>query len=212
MIAIEHINTLVSSPWVMWLMFALLLLFVAANIYQPKIMRTAWVMSFKRTDRVYNDSAMVSTDSLALRLFCLATAALSWDVFFYDGGVFPFTRYILIMGCVFVWYLVRWGIRELLSVMLKLKRYGFPKGFMISLSLILCTALYGLNLGAVLTNGNYVWRMAMIVIVVFWLVVLFVKHLMFFVHNWKSLLLFLAYWLVVEVGSLFSLFLLVRIV
>lgn len=210
MTAIEHITTLSTAPWVMWVMLFLLVLFVIANIHQPKIMLTVWQMTFSQTDRVYNDASIVGVSSLELRLFCLLTAAFSWTLVFYKGGIFTFGHYMLIAACVLGWYLLRWGIRALISWLGKLSRYGFPKAFMMSLCLVLTTVLYIINIGAIWIPGWLGWQILLALLVGVWLVTILVRHYQGFVHNWKTFLGLIAYWLVVEVGSLIGLFFLIR--
>lgn len=210
MIAIEHITTLSTSPWVMWVMLFLLVLFVIANIHQPKIMLMAWQMAFTHTDRVYNDASIVGISSLELRFFCLLTAAFSWTLAFYKGGPFAFGHYMLITVCVLGWYLLRWGIRALISWLGNMKSYGFPKAFMMSLCLVLTAALYIINIGSVWVPGWGGWSIFMVLIVVVWLITILIRHYQVFVHNLKTFLYLIAYWLVVEVGSLIGLFFLIR--
>ncbi len=210
--AVEHIITLSTTPWVMWLMLFLLVLFVIADIHQPKMWLTAWQMAFKRTDRVYNDAAIVGVGSLEQRLFCLLTGAFSWTVFFYKGGEFALTYYLLITGCVLGWSLCRWGLRELIARIGKLKRYGFPNGYTMSLCLVLVSFLYLLNLGSIwIDRYTMVWRIGMAVVLAVWLITIFIRHYQCFVHNWKTFLGLIAYWLTVEVGSLIGLYLLISV-
>lgn len=212
MTAIEHITTLSSAPWVMWMMLFLLVLFVVANIHQPKIMRTAWQMAFTQTDRVYNDAAIYGISSLELRLFSLLTASFSWTLIFYSGGAFEFVHYLLITACVLGWCLIRWGVRELISWLGKMKRFGFPKSFMMSLVLILTAGLFILNLGAVWTDNWLGWRIGMGVVVLVWLFDIFIRYYQSFVHNWKTFLGLIAYWLTVEIGSLIGLYFLIKVI
>lgn len=212
MIAIEHITTLVSAPWVMWMMLFLFLLFVIANFHQPMIMRSAWQMAFTQTDRVYNDGAIFGISSLELRLFCLLTASFSLTLVFYKGGTFEFSSYALITACLLGWCLIRWGVRELISWLGKMKRFGFSKGFIMSLILVLTAALYVLNLGSVWTNNWFGWHIGMAVIVLVWLFTIFIRYYQYFVHNWKTFLGLIAYWLTVEVGSLVGLYFLIRVI
>ncbi len=212
MTAIEHITTLSSAPWVMWMMLFLLVLFVVANIHQPKIMRTAWQMAFTQTVRVYNDAAIYGISSLELRLFSLLTASFSCALVFYNGGAFEFGRYMLVTACVLGWCLLRWGVCELISWLGKMKRFGFPKSFMMSLVLILTAGLFILNLGAVWTNNWLGWRMGMGVVVLVWLFIIFIRYYQSFVHNWKSFVGLIAYWLTVEIGSLIGLYFLIKVI
>lgn len=210
MIAIEHITTLSSTPWVMWLMLFELVLFVVANIHQPKILLTAWRIVFKRTDRVYNDTAIIGVSSLELRFLCLLVVSFSWMVFFYVGGEFTFGRYMLIMGCVLGWYMLRWGIRKFIMWFGKLKHYGFPQGFMMSLCIVLSIVLYVINIGAVWLSNLKVWRIAMAVVVLVWLIIILIRHFQYFVRTWKAFLALLVYWFTIELGMLVGLYFLIN--
>lgn len=212
MTAIEHITTLVSVPWVMWMMLFLFLLFVIANFHLPKIMRSAWQMAFTQTDRVYNDAAIYGVSSFELRLFCLLTASFSWTLVFYNGGAFEFVHYLLVTACVLGWCLTRWGVRELISRLGKMERFGFSKGFIMSLILVLTAALFVLNIGSIWTDNWLGWRIGMAVIVLVWLFTIFIRYYQFFVHNWKTFLGLIAYWLTVEVGSLVGLYFLIKVI
>lgn len=209
--AIEHIVTLSNAPWVMWIILLELVLFVIAMLSQPKLLRTAWQMAFKRTERVYNDAVMVGLSSLALRLFCLLSVAMSAMLFMYEEGPFTFAHYLLIASCLFGWYLLRWGIREGLSWLGRLKHYGFPSGFMMSLNLIVGLVLSVCNLGCVLTNNWVGWHVVMVAIVGVWLITIAVKHFQCFVRGWKSFLLTSVYWLIVEVGAIIGLYFLIKV-
>lgn len=212
MTAIEHITTVSTAPWVMWWMLFLLVLFVIANIHQPKMVRAAVQIAFKRTDRVYDDAAIVGVSSLELRLFSLLTVALSWTLFFYTGGAFLFGRYMLVTACVLVWCLVRWGIRESIAFLGGLKKFGFPKSFTMSLSLVLSLGLWGINLVAVWTSDWVVWRWLMAAAVPLWVVMNMIKHYQCFVRNWKTFFGWLVYGLTVEVGLLIGLYFLIRVI
>lgn len=211
MTAIEHIQSLSTTPWVMWMMLFMLFLFVMANIHQPRLMRTAFEMAFKRTDRVYNDAAVVGVSSIELRLFCLFSASMSWMIAMDNGLSFRFSRYLLIALCVLAWYLLRWGLREGIAWVGKLKHFSFPAGFMMCLSLCLTVVLFVINLGAMWSPSLWVWRIAMVMIVGLWLVMIGFKHFRCFVHDWKTFLGLMLYWSVVEVGSLVGLFFLIRV-
>lgn len=211
MTEIEHIQSLTSAPWVMWVMLFMLLLFAVANIRQPHLMRTAWNIAFKRADRVYNDAAVMGISSIELHLFCILSVAMSFAIAMDTGGSFLFTHYLLVAACVLVWYLLRWGIRMGIGWLGKLKRYGFPAGFMMSLNLCLTAVLFLLNLGAIWTANWIGWRIGMAAIALLWLTMIGIKHYQCFVYNWKTFLGLTLYWAVVEVGSLVGLYFLIRV-
>ena len=211
MLGTERIQSLITAPWVMWVMLFTLLLFLIAYIHQPHLMRTAWYMVFKRQDRVYNDAAVIGISSLELRFFCLLTASMSLAIAMKEGSVFRFGYYALVVACVLGWYIVRWCIRECIAWVGKLKHYGFPKGFMMSLCFILTTVLYVINLGFIWIPNARVWTVLMGIVLLLWLVMIWIKHYSFFVHDWKTFLGCLSYWVIVEVGSLVGLYFLIKV-
>ncbi len=89
---------------------------------------------------------------------------------------------------------------------LKLKNKGFPSGLFIGLAVILCPVLYVANILYIVWDWHWVWLIIMGVVLLLWLGVILIKLFHYFVRGWKSFLSVIAYWLVVEVGSLFGLY------
>lgn len=202
----------VTAGWPIWVLMVVLLLYVIATISRPRIFRAIRKIAFSSFDRVYNDTDLQWESSLGLRLCCVLTLALSLQIFVYTSGPFAFTHYLLILLGVIAWVYLRRGIRYMIERMGKLKNKGFPSIFFIALGVLMCILLYGANLLYILWDWSMLWLIVTGVAVLTWLVTILIKLYHFFVRGWKSFLALLAYWLIVEVGSVFSLYELIKLI
>lgn len=202
----------VTAGWPIWILMVAMLLLVIVTINRPKIFRAIRKVTFSSFDRVYNDTDLQWESSLGLRLFCVFTLALSLQIFVYTSGSFAFTRYLLILLGVVAWVYLRRGVRYMIERMGKLKNKGFPSIFFMALGVFVCLFLYGANLLYILWNGSMLWLIVSGVAVLIWLGTILIKLYRFFVRGWKSFLALLAYWLIVEVGSVFGLYELIKLI
>ena len=207
---------LIASPatagWPIWVLVLSLLLFVMATISRPKIFRAIRKMAFSSFDRVYNDTDLQWEFSLGLRLFCVLTFALSLQIFVYTSGTFAFMQYLLILLGVVAWVYLRRGIRYMIERMGKLKNKGFPSIFFMALGVFVCVFLYGANLFYILWDWTTLWLIVSGAAALMWLGTILIKLYRFFVRGWKSFLALIAYWLIVEAGSVFGLYELIKLI
>ncbi len=200
-----------TAQWPLWVMVFLMVVFVCANVMRPKILRAAWQISFSSTNRVYNDTSIMWSNSIDMRLFCIVVFGLSLQLLTYAEGPFRFTRFLLILVCVEAWVWLRRGIQKGMETLFKLKNKGFPMSFFLGLALIICSLLYVVDLIYILWGWSIVLFSVGGIVLLLWLGVIGVKLFRFFVRDWKSFLVFLTYWVVVEAGSLFGLYELIMV-
>lgn len=208
-------HPLIASPitaiWPLWLMFFVMIMYVMANVRRPQTLRAAWQMAFSSENRVYNDTSFLWNSSMDFRLFCVLVFALSAQLLAYTEGAFRFTQYLLVFLGVEAWAWLRRGARYVIEKGLKLKNKGFPSGLFTGLGVILCTILYVANILYIVWNCSWVWLIIIGIVLLLWLGVIGVKLYHYFVREWKSFLVVMAYWLIVEVGSLFGLYELIMV-
>lgn len=211
-----NFSSLIASPitavWPLWILLIALLLFTIAMIRRPKLFRTIWKMSFSSFDRVYNDTSIQWGNAFDLRLACVLVFALSLQILVYQEGPFTFTRYLLLLISVIAWAYLRRGIRYAIETGIKLKNKGFPSGFFMGLGVLMCIPLFFANLFYVLWDWDMPWLIVSGSVVLLWLGVIWAKLYHFFVRGWKSFLALVGYWLMVEVGFLFGLYELIKLV
>lgn len=211
-----NFTPLIASPatagWPIWVLMVALLSFAIAAMSRPKIFRAIRKVTFSSFDRVYNDTDLQWESSLGLRLFCVLTFALSLQILVYTSGPFAFTQYLLILVGVVAWVYLRRGIRYMIERMGKLKNKGFPSIFFTALGLFVCLFLYGANLLYILWDWSTLWLIVSGAAVLMWLGTILIKLYRFFVRGWKSFLALIAYWLIVEAGSVFGLYELIKLI
>ncbi len=211
-----NFTPLIASPvtagWPVWVLMVALLSFVMVTINRPKIFRAIRKVTFSSFDRVYNDTDLQWESSLGLRLFCVLTFALSLQIIVYTSGPFAFTQYLLILVGVVAWVFLRRGIRYMIERMGKLKNKGFPSIFFMALGVFVCMFLYGANLLYILWDWSMLWLIVSGVAVLMWLGTILIKLYRFFVRGWKSFFALIAYWLIVEVGSIFGIYELIKLI
>lgn len=200
-----------TAIWPLWLMFFVMIIYAVAMIRRPQTLRAAWQMTFSSVNRVYNDTSFLWNSSMDLRAFCVLVFALSAQLLAYTGGPFRFTQYLLIFLGVEAWAWLRRGVRYMVEKHLKLKNKGFPPGLFIGLGVILCSVLLVANILYIVWDWHWVWLIIMGIVLLLWLGVIMTKLFHYFVRGWKSFLAVMAYWLVVEVGSLFGLYELIMV-
>lgn len=200
-----------TAIWPLWLMFFVMIIYVVAMIRRPKTLRAAWQMTFSSVNRVYNDTSFLWNSSMDLRAFCVLVFALSAQLLAYADGPFRFTQYLLIFLSVEAWAWLRRGVRYMVEKHLKLKNKGFPSGLFIGLGVILCSVLLVANILYIVWDWHWVWLIIMGIVLLLWLGVILTKLFHYFVRGWKSFLAVMAYWLIVEVGSLFGLYELIMV-
>ena len=211
-----NFTPLIASPvtagWPVWVLMVALLSFVMVTINRPKIFRAIRKVTFSSFDRVYNDTDLQWESSLGLRLFCVLTFALSLQIIVYTSGPFAFTQYLLILVGVVAWVFLRRGIRYMIERMGKLKNKGFPSIFFMALGVFVCMFLYGANLLYILWDWSMLWLIVSGVAVLMWSGTILIKLYRFFVRGWKSFFALIAYWLIVEVGSIFGIYELIKLI
>ena len=195
----EIISTPISEVWPMWLMFALLLCGVLAEVLQPGTLRLAFRTTFTRLERTFGDRANNFMGSLLLNIFRVGTLAMSLYVFLYRNEPFSIVTYgyiillimaVLLLKVICVWWVsYTFDMRRAVSACVP--QYD-------SLWTILCLLLYPINLLYINTLGapNLRW-MPIVALVLFGGLVVF-KMLQNFYSGLRSLLYLLLYIVTLE--------------
>ena len=119
---IAHIYSVVSAPWVAWVMLALLLSAVLAEWAQPGVISQAFTSFFARTDRTYRESPANFQGQLLITLFRLGTVTMTFFLCFCPDGQASLTFFGLIFGGVIAVTLLKMLVNLLLDYTFQLSR------------------------------------------------------------------------------------------
>lgn len=120
---IAHILTPASAAWCGWNMFGLLLAVIFAELAQPGIVSQVPTVLFSKTERIYKASADNVLGQLFITLFRIGVLALLLQLCFYTGGTFHYLSFLMLMGVILAFILVKMVVNVLIDYTFQLTRH-----------------------------------------------------------------------------------------
>ena len=107
---IPLISSPVSEVWTSWMLLALLLLAVLANVSQPGVVVSSFSTIFAKPDRSYADTQRTGIGQISLHMFHIGTLSMAYYLFAYTAGGFTITRF----GVIVLFITMVYGLKVLL--------------------------------------------------------------------------------------------------
>lgn len=122
---IAHISSVVSAPWIAWIMLALVGCAVFAEAAQPGVITQAHSSFFARSERTYHDSPMNFMGQLLITLFRLGTVAMMLFLCICPAAHAPFAAFSAVLGIIFAIVVLKMLSNLLLDYVFRLtRRFG----------------------------------------------------------------------------------------
>ena len=121
-----HIGSVISAPWVGWVMFALLLCPVLAEWSQPGVVTQSLSSFFAHTNRTYRESPATIMGQFLITLFRLGVVTMTLFLCFYAQEA-SWRIFVWILVSVIVVVLVKMLVNTILDFTFQLsRRFGGP--------------------------------------------------------------------------------------
>lgn len=116
-----HIESVLSAPWVGWIMFLLLLSPLLAEWSQPGVVTQSFTAFFAHSDRTYRESPATYLGQFWISIFRLGCIAMTLFLCFYAGEA-SWRIFVLIFACVLAVMIAKMLINRLLDYTFQLTR------------------------------------------------------------------------------------------
>ena len=203
---IAHIISPMNAPWSGWMMLALLVCCVLAEVFQPGVITQTPASLIARTDRTYKESPMNFFGQLFITLFRIGTLGMALCMSLYTANC-SFGAYSAVCGLVLAVLLIKMLCQVLIDFTFAVTRHvEAPYEHYANIATIASVLLY-LALLAMMRFGNAkatLWVLACVTIL--FLIMWLYRSVRLFVTSPKTIVYLLLYVATLEVLPLVGLY------
>lgn len=171
---ITHITSIVSAPWVAWIMLALMICAVFAEWAQPGVISQAPTSFFARTDRTYREAPANFMGQLLITLFRLGTMTMTLFICLCPAGQASLAAYGLILAGILAVLLVKMLVNVSIDYIFQFTRhFGVayePYGDLVTMiSLLLYPAMLVITRFGTPVAAQWVAAIAAVLFIALWI-------------------------------------------
>lgn len=199
---IEHthiVSTPLSETWPSWMMLLLLLVMAAAISHQPGMLQTAFRGLITRMERTYSDASADLMSQMLTATYRIGILAMTLYVLFFGTGHFSVLIYLMVIGCIVVYELLRSTMTWLVGyTFFSLRGLEEPRTFYRNLCLITSVVLFPVTL-VMMNIGTGLWAYILLAVIgITFIVLLTIRLFRVFMSTPISIIYILLYVVTVE--------------